>query len=130
MAVGEGIMSLEIQARLICDNCGAVVQGKVCHRSTLSGESYWDAAKQAAAAKWITVSRGRYRRPAHYCNLCADKPVAKIKDPPRKPKCKTCRGSGVVWQKRPEFIGTDNEGWLKAATCPICLGTGKPKAKQ
>lgn len=89
-------MSLEITAKLICDNCRAEIIGKMCNRSTRSGESYWDAKRTADKNGWLTVSRGRYRTPAHYCKDCADKPVAQIKDPPRKPKCCNCKGTGCV----------------------------------
>jgi hypothetical protein len=117
-------MSLEIITRLICDNCGSIITGKTGSRSTLCGESYWDASKQAQKAGWVTVSRG-YRKPAHYCKECADKPVVKIKEPPRPPKCKRCKGrGGIVIEKSPNQVS----GWyLKYGPCPDCNGTGKPK---
>ncbi len=114
-------MSLEIAAKLICDNCRCEIIGKTCNRSTRSGESYWDASRTAAKNGWLTVSRGRYRVPAHYCKDCADKPMVKIKDPPRIPKCKRCRGGGWLM----EWIGGVGKSSEK---CPDCDGTGKRKA--
>ena len=79
-AGGKTGMSLEITARLTCDNCGSVVTGATCHRSTRAAESYWDAMETAKKNGWVTVSRGRFRKPAHYCKDCADKPMPKLKD--------------------------------------------------
>ena len=112
-------MSLEITAKIICDNCRAEIVGPIVRKSTRQAKSYWDAKRTAEANGWLIVSRGRYRTQAHYCRDCADKPVVKIKDPPRKQKCRCCLGRGTVMKW--------NDGVGKAELCPECGGSGKPK---
>ena len=116
---GGGGMSLEVSAKIICDNCCAFIEGRPSSRSTRCSESYWDAMGTAKKNGWITVSRGRYRKPAHYCQFCSDKPAPVIKDGPRRKRCRGCNGSGMIQEKV-------CEGWIKGKTCPECSGTGKP----
>lgn len=109
-------MSLKITAKLLCDNCRAEIVGKTCDRSTRSGESYWDAKRVADKNGWLTVSRGRYRKPAHYCNDCADKPVAKIQDPPRPKKCQECKDAAKA-NKADKHPRRMNMGYRRCPTC-------------
>jgi len=84
------VMSLETRTRIICDGCGAFVEGKAGQLATSIGGSYWDAKKKAKAAGWLTTERP-YRRDVHYCNDCADKPQKPIRNPERPKKCQECR---------------------------------------
>lgn len=70
-------MSVEIRVRLVCDNCGAAIDGKVGYKTTWWFESYVDAQKQANEARWMTLPR--YGKTRHLCGSCADgKPVASM----------------------------------------------------
>ena len=83
-------MSLETTTRIICDGCGATVEGKPVALSTRASASYWDAQKKAKASGWLVQERS-YRRNAHYCQGCADKPQQPVKSATRPKKCQECR---------------------------------------
>ena len=65
-----GIMSVEIRAKIICDGCGAAIEGKLQNRTTWGFESYWDAKKEAQRRRWLINTR--YGTAKHYCQKCAD----------------------------------------------------------
>jgi hypothetical protein len=75
-------MSLEVQAKLICDGCGAERLSYVEHRSTYANGVVWEVRREAEQNGWRTISRGQYHTPTHYCPACADKPMKPV---PRKP---------------------------------------------
>lgn len=109
-------MSLEITAKLICDNCRAEIIGKTGNRSTHSTESYGDAKRTAEKTGWITVSRGRYRKPAHYCKACADKPASAPNEPPRQKKCQECRDIAKA-NKADKHPRRMNMGYRRCESC-------------
>jgi hypothetical protein len=86
-------MSLEIKAVLKCDGgCGEEIASEPEHRKTYAGFVAWRVERVALTKGWITVNRGRYHTPAHYCAKCADKPVKPIprkKNPPLPPPLPT-----------------------------------------
>lgn len=61
---------IEIRARIICDICGAVVEGRVGTNATLAKESYWWAMDEAKKRHWLTLPR--YGKHKHLCQPCAD----------------------------------------------------------
>lgn len=63
-------MSVQIQAKLICDTCGEVIEGPVETRSTLGMRSYWKAIEEAHRRHWMFMPR--YGRHKHLCQKCAD----------------------------------------------------------
>jgi len=69
-------MSVEIRAKVICDGCGASVEGKIVNKSTYASAAYWDAGDKAKKAKWITCQR--YGPARHYCQACADTAPKKV----------------------------------------------------
>lgn len=83
-------MSLETKTRIICDGCGAAIEGEPSILATDVAASYWDAKRKAKAQRWIVQERS-YRRDAHYCHACADKPQKPVKNPERPKKCQECR---------------------------------------
>lgn len=78
-------MSLEIRCDIICDGCGARIQSEVEHRSTQAVAVPWDAQFKAQEAGWLTVNRGRFHTPTHWCPKCCDKPMKPV---PRKKRQK------------------------------------------
>jgi len=66
------------------------VDGRPCELATTISESYWDARNKAKADGWV-ISERAYRRDAHYCNECADKPQQPLKSKDRPKKCQECR---------------------------------------
>lgn len=73
-------MSIQIVATLTCDGCGAVMVGEPQYKTT-GMVTYWDLKHAARIAGWLTLNRGRYHVPTHYCPECADKPMKPV---PRK----------------------------------------------
>lgn len=71
-------MSLEIQAKLICDGCGKVRLSYVEHRATQAPEVVWQVRRTAEQDGWKTINRGRYHTPTHYCPACLDKPMKPV----------------------------------------------------
>ena len=63
---------VEIRAKIICDQCGATIEGPVEHRTTQGMRSYWEAKREAKKRHWLVMSRGRYRTDKHFCYICAD----------------------------------------------------------
>ena len=63
-------MSVEIRAKIICDGCGAVVEGKIQTRTAHGMESYWSAKKEVMLLRWLINQK--YGLPKHYCQKCAD----------------------------------------------------------
>lgn len=63
-------MSVEIRAKVICDGCGEVLEGKVATQTTTGMETYWDCKDQMRAKHWIQATR--YGKAKHYCQQCAD----------------------------------------------------------
>jgi len=63
-------MSVELKASIICDNCGARLEGKI--QTTTCGweNSYWDVKAQAKKLHWLTLPR--YGKLRHLCQSCAD----------------------------------------------------------
>lgn len=68
-------MSLTITASLTCDRCGLVITSKPEHRATWCNMTVGEVKQIAFQGKWLTVNRGRFYVPAHYCPECADKPA-------------------------------------------------------
>jgi len=72
-------MSLDIQAAVICDNCGVRRVfaehrlGRVHRliRSGINGLVRMDG--------WIELTRGHYHTMVHYCSVCADRPIKPVK---------------------------------------------------
>lgn len=71
-------MSVEIRAKIICDNCGSWIQGEAATTSTGRRTSYSLAKRQAIADGWVIALR--YGKPKHYCPKCQDgeKPQAPV----------------------------------------------------
>lgn len=63
-------MSVEIRAKVICDGCGAVIDGKVSTETTTGMSTYWDCKAQMKQKLWIQANR--YGKAKHYCQSCAD----------------------------------------------------------
>jgi hypothetical protein len=63
-------MSIEIRARIICDTCGAVIEGPVETSATLGLRTYWRAMDEAKKRHWLTLPR--YGKHKHLCQPCAD----------------------------------------------------------
>lgn len=63
-------MSIEIRAKIICDGCGATIEGKLQTRTSQGQDSYWDAKHKAKKARWVINER--YGPAKHYCAKCAD----------------------------------------------------------
>lgn len=74
---------IEIRSRIVCDGCGAVVEGRVGFSTTRAYESYVDADVKAKRAGWTALDHGRYYKRRHFCPACADKPLPKLKALPR-----------------------------------------------
>ena len=74
-------MSLQIQAKLICDGCGEVWVSKTEHRATRAQYVVRNVRGNAEKDGWKTISRGRYHTNTHYCPACVDKPMKPV---PRK----------------------------------------------
>lgn len=108
-------MSLETITRIICDGCGTAMEGKPEPLSTRASGSYWDAKKRAMEDGWIVQTRS-YRRDAHYCRDCADKPQNPIQSPPRPKKCQECRDIAKADKadKHPRRV---NMGYYRCKTC-------------
>lgn len=108
-------MSLVTITRILCDGCGAAVEGEPIALSTRSSASYHDAQKKARAAGWLIQERS-YRRNAHYCHDCADKPQQPIKSEPRPRKCQECKDITRAnnADKHPRRI---NMGYRRCQTC-------------
>jgi len=79
-------MSLEFQAKIICDGCGEVRTSDIEHRSTRAKEVLWDLDYQLKKEGWVTVSRSRFLTRTHFCPQCVDKPMKPV---PRKTRTKT-----------------------------------------
>lgn len=80
---GSEAVSLEIKATIICDGCGAKLEGKTQTRSTEYQSSYKHVKREWKKLGWIVNLR--YGPACHYCPACLDKP----QKPPalvRKPK--------------------------------------------
>jgi hypothetical protein len=68
-------MSLQIQAKIICDTCGKTLTGPVTVKSTKGMESYFTVKMEAKNGGWVVLSRnGRH---LHVCPNCGDKPKPK-----------------------------------------------------
>jgi hypothetical protein len=76
-------MSLEIQAKIICDGCGETRLSEVEFRSTRLAESLWGLEYRLEKDGWMKVRRGKCSPYAHYCPNCTDKPMKRI---PRRKK--------------------------------------------
>lgn len=107
-------MSLETKTRIICDGCGAFVEGKSVHLATSVAASYWDALDKAKAAGWLRADRA-YRRDVHYCKECADKPQKPVKTAERKKKCQKCREISQAEKSRTGYWV--NMGWARCEFC-------------
>lgn len=66
-------MSLSIVTTLVCDGCGTQIVSPAEHRATHCSETIWRVRRQAETDGWMTLSRGRYHTPKHFCMQCADK---------------------------------------------------------
>lgn len=84
-------MSIEIKARVVCDGCGLSIDGKTGLSTTCAYESHVDAMVKAERAGWMTLDHGRYYKRRHFCPMCQDKPLPKLKPnkkrPPQNPPC-------------------------------------------
>jgi|ERR1700728_3762043 hypothetical protein len=69
-------MSVQITARIICDDCGAFVSGKVETRSTYAKGAYWSAVDEAKKRNWMPLASGQYSARRHYCQVCAGRHIA------------------------------------------------------
>jgi hypothetical protein len=69
-------MSIQITARIVCDDCGAIVSGKIETRSTYAKSAYWSAINEARRRNWMPLAHGRYGTRIHYCQICAGKHTA------------------------------------------------------
>ena len=74
-------MSLEIQAKLICDGCGKFHKSAVGHGVTNAKAVAWRVRFRAEQVGWKTINRGRGHTQTHYCPECLDKPMKPV---PRK----------------------------------------------
>jgi hypothetical protein len=63
-------VSVEIRAQIICDGCGAKIEGPVQRRTSKGDKSYWACKLMIKREGWITL--GRYGSSRHYCKLCSD----------------------------------------------------------
>jgi hypothetical protein len=63
-------MSVEIKARVMCDGCGDIIEGKPATQTTTGMQAYWDCKKQMGERRWIQATR--YGKAKHYCQKCAD----------------------------------------------------------
>ena len=73
---------IQIRATVVCDTCGATIEGKVGTRTTSAWEAPSSAKDKAFAAGWIETDHGRYYPRRHFCPACQDKPMPKLKRPP------------------------------------------------
>lgn len=80
------IVSLEIKASLVCDGCGARIDSEVENRATYANSVTWIVRDKAERTGWVTVNRGRYHTPTHWCKECSDKPTKPV---PRKRKARS-----------------------------------------
>jgi hypothetical protein len=72
-------MSLEFQAKLICDGCGAVLLSDIEHRSTRAAHILWPLVKEAEEERgWTSVSRGRSHTKTHWCKECSQKAMKPV----------------------------------------------------
>jgi hypothetical protein len=62
-------MSVEIQARIVCDKCGSSIVGRTQTKTT-GLATYSDAKDEAEERRWMFNLR--YGTTVHVCNLCAD----------------------------------------------------------
>jgi hypothetical protein len=69
-------MSVQITAKIICDDCGAAVSGEVETKSTYAKRAYWSALGEAKKRNWMLLARGHNRTRKHYCNSCAVKHIS------------------------------------------------------
>jgi hypothetical protein len=69
-------MSVQITARIVCDDCGTTVSGKIETRSTYAKSAYWSAIDEARRKNWMPLAHGRYGSKKHYCQICAEKHTA------------------------------------------------------
>jgi hypothetical protein len=69
-------MSVQITARIICDDCGVFVSGKPESRSTYAKCAYWSALAEAKKKNWMPVASGQYHTKRHYCQVCAGRHIA------------------------------------------------------
>ncbi len=67
-------MSIRITACIVCESCGKTLEATE-HRSTYAKLMVGRLKDAAQRARWLTVSRGRYRTEHHYCPACADGPA-------------------------------------------------------
>src|ERR1044072_7806280 len=73
---GQGVfvrgvhMSVEIRAKIICDNCKSWIQGEAATTTTYAVESYSLAKQQAIADGWVILRR--FGKPRHLCPKCQD----------------------------------------------------------
>ena len=66
-------MSISIVTTLICDGCKTTLVSEPENRATHCTDTVWDVKNQAEKEGWMTLSRGRYHTPRHFCAACADK---------------------------------------------------------
>jgi hypothetical protein len=63
-------MSVEITAKIICDNCGDAVIGDVQTTTAQGQTAYWSAKRKAKQMQWMMLTR--YGTARHLCQPCAD----------------------------------------------------------
>lgn len=63
-------MSVEIRAKVICDGCGAVIEGMLATETTYGMETWWDCKKKMKQQRWVIAQR--YGKARHFCQPCAD----------------------------------------------------------
>lgn len=63
-------MSIEIRAKIICDNCKAWIQGEAATTTTYAFDSYATAKRQAILDGWVCLRR--FGKPKHLCPKCQD----------------------------------------------------------
>jgi hypothetical protein len=69
-------MSIQITARIICDNCGAGVSGTPEARLTYAKDAYWSAVDEAKKRNWMSLACGQFSTRRHYCQVCAGRHIA------------------------------------------------------
>lgn len=73
-------MSVEIRAKIICNQCGAEIHGWLQTSTSQGQESYWSACREAKRRHWMFLHR--YGKTKHLCDKCSDGKPSKMVMPP------------------------------------------------